>query len=101
MSLAGPPQDANAPSLGSAVAGTCDMLISHDLAVVHHLCEDVVVLRQGRIVEQGPPEKLFQAAEHPYTQALVAAVPKAEPVRRAPAAPHPQAPLACARQTRG
>src|SRR5690606_23669883 len=59
--------------------GVTYMLISHDLAVVHHLCEDVAVLWQGRIVEQGPPERLFTAAEHPYTRSLVAAVPDAEP----------------------
>ncbi len=59
--------------------GVTYMLISHDLAVVNHLCEDVAVLWQGRIVEQGPPERLFRAAEHPYTQALLAAVPRAEP----------------------
>ncbi len=59
--------------------GITYMLISHDLAVVHHLCEDVAVLWQGRIVEQGPPDRLFSAAEHPYTQALLAAVPRAEP----------------------
>ncbi len=59
--------------------GVTYMLISHDLAVVHHLCEDVAVLWQGRIVEQGPPERLFTAAEHPYTQALLRAVPRAEP----------------------
>ena len=81
--------------------GITYMLISHDLAVVHHLCEDVAVLWQGRIVEQGPPDKLFRAAEHPYTRALVAAVPKAEPVRRAQAAPHMQIPLATPRQTQG
>jgi ABC-type oligopeptide transport system ATPase subunit len=62
--------------------GITYMLISHDLAVVHHLCDDVAVLWQGRIVEQGPPERLFSAAEHPYTRALVEAVPKAEPARR-------------------
>jgi peptide/nickel transport system ATP-binding protein len=59
--------------------GITYMLISHDLAVVHHLCEDVAVLWQGRIVEQGPPERLFTAAEHPYTRTLLAAVPEAEP----------------------
>ncbi len=81
--------------------GITYMLISHDLAVVHHLCEDVAVLWQGRIVEQGPPEKLFSAAEHPYTQALVAAVPKAEPVRRDRAATPMQIPLATPSQTQG
>jgi peptide/nickel transport system ATP-binding protein len=65
--------------------GITYMLISHDLAVVHHLCDDVAVLWQGRIVEQGPPERLFRSAEHPYTRALVEAVPQAEPTRRAKA----------------
>jgi peptide/nickel transport system ATP-binding protein len=81
--------------------GITYMLISHDLAVVHHLCEDVAVLWQGRIVDQGPPEKLFSAAEHPYTQALVAAVPKAEPAARSRAAVNMQIPLATPSQTRG
>jgi peptide/nickel transport system ATP-binding protein len=74
--------------------GITYMLISHDLAVVHHLCDDVAVLWQGRIVEQGPPQRLFRAAEHPYTRALLDAVPKAEPPRRT-SAPSPQAPLPC------
>ena len=65
--------------------GVTYLLISHDLAVVHHLCDDVAVLWQGRIVEQGPPGKLFTAAEHPYTQALLDAVPKLQPTRRQPA----------------
>lgn len=63
--------------------GVTYMLISHDLAVVRHLCDDVAVLWQGRIVEQGPPERLFTAAEHPYTRALLEAVPEAEPPPRA------------------
>ena len=61
--------------------GVTYMLISHDLAVVHHLCHEVAVLWQGRIVEQGPPERLFTAAEHPYTRALLDAVPQAQPGR--------------------
>jgi peptide/nickel transport system ATP-binding protein len=72
--------------------GITYMLISHDLAVVQHLCEDVAVLRHGRIVEQGPPQRLFAAPEHPYTRSLVAAVPQAEP---------PAPPLARPAQTRG
>jgi len=47
--------------------------------VVQHLCDEVAVLWQGRIVEQGPPEKLFAQPEHPYTRTLVEAVPEAEP----------------------
>jgi ABC-type oligopeptide transport system ATPase subunit len=59
--------------------GVTYMLISHDLAVVQHLCGDVAVLWQGRIVEQGPPQRLFADPQHPYTRALLAAVPRAEP----------------------
>jgi ABC-type oligopeptide transport system ATPase subunit len=59
--------------------GITYMLISHDLTVVKHLCDDVAVLWQGRIVEQGPPEQLFTAAQHPYTRTLLAAVPEPEP----------------------
>ena len=59
--------------------GVTYMLISHDLAVVQHLCDEVAVLFQGRIVEQGPPERLFAHPEHEYTRTLVDAVPRAEP----------------------
>jgi peptide/nickel transport system ATP-binding protein len=61
--------------------GITYMLISHDLAVVNHLCDEVVVLYQGRIVERGSPAELFRHAQHPYTQSLVAAVPQVQPGR--------------------
>ncbi|WP_210411746.1 ATP-binding cassette domain-containing protein [Rhodoferax sediminis] len=59
--------------------GISYLLISHDLAVVNHLCDEVCVLHRGVIVERGTPQRLFAHAEHPYTQALLAAVPRAEP----------------------
>ena len=61
--------------------GITYMLISHDLAVVNHLCDEVVVLYQGRIVERGSPAELFRHAQHPYTQSLVGAVPQVQPGR--------------------
>ncbi|GAC1605205.1 MAG: ATP-binding cassette domain-containing protein [Ramlibacter sp.] len=81
--------------------GVTYMLISHDLAVVRHLCDDVAVLLQGRIVEQGPPQKLFHAADHPYTRALVAAIPKAEPAGPGKPPSRGQSPLARPRETQG
>ncbi|MBB3179610.1 ATP-binding cassette domain-containing protein [Variovorax sp. Sphag1AA] len=60
--------------------GISYLLISHDLAVVNHLCDEVCVLHRGLVVERGEPQHLFAHAEHPYTQALLAAVPRAEPV---------------------
>ncbi|HEY2257743.1 MAG TPA: ATP-binding cassette domain-containing protein [Variovorax sp.] len=60
--------------------GISYLLISHDLAVVNHLCDEVCVLHRGLIVERGAPQQLFRHAQHPYTQALLSAVPRAEPV---------------------
>ena len=62
--------------------GITYMLISHDLAVINHLCDEVVVLYHGEIVERGSPAQLFQHAQHPYTQKLVSAVPQVRPRKR-------------------
>ncbi len=57
--------------------GISYLLISHDLAVVNHLCDDVCVVFKGQIVERGQPAELFSNAQHPYTRTLLDAVPRA------------------------
>lgn len=56
--------------------GITYLLISHDLAVVQHLCDEACVMQHGQVVEHGAPRALFQNPQHPCTQALVAAVPQ-------------------------
>jgi peptide/nickel transport system ATP-binding protein len=56
--------------------GISYLLISHDLAVVNHLCDEVCVVWKGKIVEEGPPGELFRNAQHPYTRTLLDAVPR-------------------------
>ena len=74
--------------------GVTYLFISHDLSVVDLVCDEVVVLQAGRIVEQGPPARLFQQPEHPYTQRLLAAVPGLVPPGSRPPALAPVAPAA-------
>ena len=59
------------------------LFISHDLGVVRHLSDRVVVMYLGRIVETGPTTQIYAEPNHPYTEALIAEVPRVESRRRA------------------
>jgi oligopeptide/dipeptide ABC transporter ATP-binding protein len=66
--------------------GTAIMLITHDLGVVAEMCDDVVVMYAGRVVERGPVADVFTTPQHPYTEALLQSIPmlgmtQAEPLR--------------------
>ncbi|MQT61233.1 ATP-binding cassette domain-containing protein [Pseudomonas sp. FSL R10-0399] len=58
--------------------GLTYLFISHDLGVVEHLCDRVVVMYLGRVVESATVDELFSRANHPYTQALLAQIPRFE-----------------------
>ncbi|PYE86466.1 peptide/nickel transport system ATP-binding protein [Phyllobacterium leguminum] len=89
------------------------LFVSHDLGVVEHISDRVAIMYLGRIVEEAPVEEIFRHANHPYTRALLAEVPRIEPGKRrfkavegelpSPLNPpkgchfHPRCPLATAR----
>ncbi len=64
------------------------LFITHDLGIVRKIAQRVCVMKDGKIVEHGPVEQVFNTPQHPYTQALLAAEPRPDP-----APPRPDAPL--------
>jgi len=65
-----------------ASLGLTYLFISHNLAVVHYMAERIAVMARGRIVEVGPRDIIFRKPAHPYTQALLKAVPQPDLDRR-------------------
>ena len=59
--------------------GLSYMFITHDLATVRAISDDVVVMKDGRVVEQGPKAEMFQPPHHPYTDLLLSSVPEMDP----------------------
>src|SRR5580698_8547862 len=64
------------------------LFITHDLGIVRKIAQRVCVMKDGKLVEQGPVEQVFSSPQHPYTRALLAAEPKPDP-----APPQPDAPV--------
>lgn len=65
--------------------GVSYLFISHDLGVISHMCDDVLVMKDGRVVESGNADDVFRRPKHPYTQELVRSLPHVD-------APHPHDP---------
>ena len=61
--------------------GLSYLFISHDMAVIHHICDRIAVMWNGKIVEEGTRDAVIGSPKHPYTQALLSAVPEPDPMR--------------------
>jgi ABC-type glutathione transport system ATPase component len=55
------------------------ILVSHDLSVVRHMTDRVLVMQQGKVVEEGPTREVFRAPQHPYTKLLLDSIPRLKP----------------------
>ena len=62
--------------------GLSYLFISHDMAVIHHVCNRIAVMFNGQIVEEGDRTAIIENPQHPYTQALLSAVPEVDPRRQ-------------------
>ncbi|MEM5435866.1 ABC transporter ATP-binding protein [Paraburkholderia diazotrophica] len=62
--------------------GLTILFIAHDLSVVEYLCDEMVVLYLGRVAEAGPSETVYRTPSHPYTRALLSAIPTIDPGQR-------------------
>ena len=67
--------------------GMAVLLITHDLGIVRKMAKRVAVMRQGEIVEEGPTEQIFETPQHDYTQMLLAAEPRGDPLQAPADAP--------------
>src|SRR5438445_8124880 len=62
--------------------GTAMMLITHNMALVASLCQRIIVMYAGRIVEEGPVDQIFNSPQHPYTWSLLRSVPRVDEARK-------------------
>ena len=58
--------------------GVSYLFISHDLGVIHHMSDRVLVMKDGKVVERGTADDIFLRPQHPYTQRLLTALPRLE-----------------------